>query len=1288
MDQPEQPLHFAWKKSRHGAWAGGGFHYQHLITALLLVRQWAGLSPLGYVVPEGLDDCVIELPRQHIWLQMKSRHKGTFSGTEIDTIYTAINSKVEKLKDDCNTSVVIVLEQDASGVNTIDIENLFSDNQKKVIVCKDPEKEIVSLLKKELKTAEIIIDGLVSDLYKFVALTSSENAKVYYDDRRRISTTDIERRIFERLVAEDPSAIDSALISGIIEPIDFLTPVNEASFYLGVKAKPGHVAANLILPRPDEVKNIINILKNNRHLLITGPSGAGKSSLMWLTTNSLSGEFRWFNITANSTANDAEAIIRFVRARQPSTRSPVCLTIDEIGLTNSNLWDILIQDLRGLPEVYIIGTIRNEDIYLISNQEDTALFNVSLSDKLAENIWGKLVSENKTSWSHWREPFDESAGLMLEYVHILTQGKRLTEVIQGQIRQREREKRFDELSIIRCTSEVTRLGGEVDTGRLYKLLNIPSEQASSALKRLIQEHLVRENQPGVLGGLHALRSKALSESSHDELVYLQTDSLWQGFLSITKETLPRVVQSLFSQHQEHLDDKVVLKKIAELLVVSDDIENWTAILTGLGLATLERYVVIFISILEQYEVQRSHWSLVSMFCVANDDIPDMPGLQNWSIFKKAIKEFHGSPKVDLRRSCLEFLPKNISIPACKSLYQANKLLASILGLVGEEPISLDISPEFSGEGEHDIKEVADFLSTAHLINPSLAEKFVRSFGGEAVLFDWFYNQSPWVTKPCIISDKKNGRSVSSDRYFVDQKIYDNANDIVVDICKTLLAISPTSNAVISNAIDPKGQIIRVGDYDICSKNIPRINLPPESLIAWNVAFRRILMARSSVESLTSYTQKMCLLIDETEKLFRSYSEKWVSGKRIVSTNALATQMDNIISEVNSLVHTSTDQTVALRSKDTSVNDELGSLLCGVLGNLVPRMNNLTAECNLKSMGAFSGGLFEQANEQLQSDIWKTTNKPPLKKLLALAERLSDVSCIFHELANNNTSATLQEFARVSKRAIQGKSVSAAAKRCRIQANLRLQTEIKQLITTNKEKNCEIICATRHVNHPNSPYWPAVEIAILIMVEDIEIGFLQLKECMMIAKDIIRQCWPFKVVLVIQGTVVPAFAFEPTSGDILPEDFLYPDTDFTKDWQEHIDLPFHIPVVSHDFDKAINACIQLSAIFNCHNFEKDNSEEEKAIDNLIDEFKACHKRLLDRYNNFEFEELSHAINMVEDSWNLIASEYETIKEGKTVHEPLYSASYSVTKASEDEWMSEFGGIRILLRQAEIHLITKL
>ena len=304
-----------------------------------------------------------------------------------------------------------------------------------------------------------------------------------FDKRRRISTTEVERRIFERLEAEDPSAIDYALLSGGLEPVDFTTPVDEPNFYRGVKVKAGHVAANLVLDRPNDVNMVLDALWQRRHVLVSGPSGAGKSALVWLVTTAIAGQLRWFQITGMATAAHAEAIIRFVRARRPTEMSPIGLVFDEVGSANSDLWDVLVRELRGIPALYFLGSVRQEDVNLVANQSDTVFIPVILDENLAQTVWEKLSAGNHTNWTHWREPFEQSEGLMLEYVHLLTQGKRLAAVIGEQIQQREHENRNDELTIIRSAAVLCARGGEVAARRLFELLDLEPDAANRCVEK-------------------------------------------------------------------------------------------------------------------------------------------------------------------------------------------------------------------------------------------------------------------------------------------------------------------------------------------------------------------------------------------------------------------------------------------------------------------------------------------------------------------------------------------------------------------------------------------------------------------------------------------------------------------------------------------------------------------------------------------------------------------------------------------------------------------------------------
>ena len=798
------PASEVWNEFRSGAWAGRGFHYQHLVCTLILVRQWAGLAPPSYLVPEGIEDCVLEFSEHHrILIQIKSRNDATFRDAEVQEILATIDDKATRFKNGTAIRSVVILEQPRTNTVETGIDRLFVDEAQRVCVCGEPGNEIVRLLSTELEMAEVIAQGLASDLYKLVADASAENASLPFNKRRRISTTEVWWRIFERLEAEDPSAIDHALVSGALEPVDFTTPVDEPNFYLGVKVKVGHIAANLVLDRPNDVNNVLKAFWQRRHVLVSGPSGAGKSALVWLSTNAIANELRWFLITGLATIVHADAIIRFVRARRPTGMSPIGLVFDEVGSSNSDLWDVLVRELRGLSDLYFLGSVRQEDVNLIANQSDTVFIPVILDEVLAKAVWEKLSAENQTNWTHWREPFEQSDGLMLEYVHLLTQGRRLVAVIEEQIRQRENENRNDELAIIRSAAVICARGGEVAAGRLFELLELQPDAAKRALRRLIDEHLVRENRPGVLGGLHILRSDALVKSSHDETVFLAGDTLWSSLPATTSETLPRVVQSVLADSESE-DEPQSLRKLADMLGNSDDIDEWTAILTGLGLATLGHHVDIFMSLLEKHGVQRAHWSLASSFTDPQLDVPVLSDSEQLQSLQNAVLAFRSKPKYDLRIACLKQLPERWVPPRSNSILQANRLLSCLVPICCSDAIRVALNHEFLDDRNLDIRQIARLLSTAYLIDLELAESLVDFLGGEQVMFDLFRSQVPWTTPPVIDSDGTHGRTVRSNWYHVAEQHQPDPHETVCEICEILIALSPRSDAAASDAVDPMG----------------------------------------------------------------------------------------------------------------------------------------------------------------------------------------------------------------------------------------------------------------------------------------------------------------------------------------------------------------------------------------------------------------------------------------------------------------------------------------------------
>ena len=1239
----------------------------------MLVRQWACVAPSGHLVPEGFDDCVIELADSAFWIQAKSRHEGMFRKSEVDGFLHAAATKAARLPAASKIRTAIVLERPSSGMSTDHIDRLFDDDSGDVFVCGSPGDDILGLLSRQLNIAPVTAEGIANDLYRLVAETSAENASKTFDERRRISPTEVERHILDRLDAEDPSSIHEALSAGFLAPVELATPVQEPAFYQGVKVRPGHVAAGLVLERHTDTTNVATALEKRKHVLLTGPSGAGKSALIWLTASVLDGEMRWFEITSTATATDAPSIMRFIRSRRPTETSPIALAFDDIGPVGSDLWNVLARELRGLSAVYLLGSIRQEDLALVSNQSDTDTISVQLDAVLAQSVWQKLSAAGETKWTHWREPFEQSEGLLLEYVHLLTQGQRLAAVIGEQVRQRLFEGRHDELAIIRSTAVLCSHGGEVQATRLFQLLNLESAAAARALRRLMDEHLVLEHRPGILGGLHLLRSRALLTASHDELTSLRTDTLWRSLPATTHDSLPAVLQSVLSTSSDE-EQQNTLDRLAGTLQHSRDVEIWTATLTGLGLATVERYVSSFTTTLKAHEVPRAQWSLAAGFASTEIDLPDLSQREQWQRLREAILAFRASPKSDLRSACLDRLPSGNRPPPCSSADQANRLLSCLVPICGTQPAPLSFELKIPDPSGTDVHQITRLLSTAHLVSPGQAKAIVEEFGGQQALLDLFHLQIPWTTVPAFQTDGPHGHTIRSDWFHLAEEHQPDPHDAVCRICETLIALAPDADAAASDALGPTGNPVAVGDFKPWSKNMPRANLPAKSLVAWNIAFRQILQARIASDTLTDYARNMTPLVRDTERLFRTFTEKWVQGRRVPNANAFASRANETIEAANALAYAFPDKPSALMTEPArggGGDDALGALLTGVLGNLLLRLSNIEKG---KAAATFAGSLAAQAREHRRSDIWRVSPNPPLRELLDLADRLDDVSRILHELSEDP--GYFVAVAKSVRKSGLNKSTAAASRACLGRAKRRLTSRLRSLVAALRDVGHTIRCHLRPIHDADTVYWPPREIAILVEVPDVEPESLAtLEESLNVAQKHLGDDWPFRAAPTIRGQVIADLALCPSS--IAP----LPDENFARDWSEHLDQPIHtIARSTRPFDEGIAACHRVSAILACRGFKDLHPQEQSALSQAIESFERSREAVVETADRTGTEHWLLARDYLDATWARVVSEYQAIQAGGTVADPVCMAPLESLSGETNDHTSELAAIRLALFQS--------
>src|SRR3546814_11610224 len=116
-----------------------------------------------------------------------------------------------------------------------------------------------------------------------------------------------------------------------------------------------------------------------------------------------------------------------------------------------------------VPGVVLLGSVREEDVTLIAERARAAEIRADPDDELAERLWRELREAEKTNWAGWREPWKMSDGLLLEYVHILTRGQRMHELLADQVAARVSDpKRSLELDILRSGAWAGAANAEVD----------------------------------------------------------------------------------------------------------------------------------------------------------------------------------------------------------------------------------------------------------------------------------------------------------------------------------------------------------------------------------------------------------------------------------------------------------------------------------------------------------------------------------------------------------------------------------------------------------------------------------------------------------------------------------------------------------------------------------------------------------------------------------------------------------------------------------------------------------
>ena len=1034
--------------SRAGSHAGRGFRYQDAVSVWLAVEVWAGRRPAATVIPEGGDD--VEMRGAYTtFVQVKSRreHLGGYSAGEAARHIEDLWARGKGSSPQPGRSELI-LERSVAGLTpTSDgLPNVAADaplaraleridgwesllSRTTVTVATDPQEASVTAIAERTGCAPLAAQMCFAELLNRIGGLADGNGTRQPEEYAGLSASDTEGIVADVLRAVDVDAIEGAIEDGVCQPVDFLTPLHEPSFYLGVDVEPGHVAAGLVTERPAGRLAIECGLEERRAVLVVGPSGAGKSAMMWEAAHALRHTVRWFHVR-QAGPSDMPSIRQLMRTFRASKDSPVGFVMDDVGRTDPETWGALLREAAVVPGVVVLGSIREEDVALIAERARVAEVRAEPDDELARRLWEELRDGGKTEWPGWREPWNASNGLLLEYVHVLTQGRRMEQVLRDQVAVRVLDPaRVLELDVLRCGAWAGTADAELDVSRLADVLDVGEADIARALLRLVEEHLVRSPTAGVVAGLHRLRSEKLLGLTHEAALPTLATSFARTVASVPGKDIEPLVADAVSERR--LEIAQVVEGLVGRLERERNPLALAAALRGLGTGRVRVGVDEWLATPEADALPKTQVGTAGMLDIGKVDlggVGDVGRMREVQAAARRLARIRGTRARDAR--CL--LVNGLSDEAVSSYVDAagTTSLDEILAALVDVPISdvvrsalLDAPADLVVA---DLKQVAAVLRTLSAIDRRAARRWVEKVGQEE-LFGLINREVPWAG-PVTIEQEDGATVVGCDLWYVAPSKQEDAHGAVVELCELVLALCPSADVARSRAITASGVTAGVPGYALAEKRIPRENLPPPCVVQWNRRWWELIARRVAAPSYSDYLARATAILDALVPTLQRVFDAHLRGKDVPAR--LVDKLNSLNEATEALTPPAVSAYDASGTGDREVNKSVTrfqNVLFSASVNVVKRFVRLP-----DGAGAYIGwlnDLIADAEAAVEEEPWELlagSVPEALGRLKSLLATLRSLAGEAHE-RNEQPARTWAERGRRTQRGNAIRVVGVAAK---------------------------------------------------------------------------------------------------------------------------------------------------------------------------------------------------------------------------------------------------------------------
>ncbi len=937
--------------------------------------------------------------------------------------------------------------------------------------------EALSRLSECVDLPAAALEMVLCRLRNLVADAADDNANPIYSQRRILDRSGLVAEIQNAVQLIDVGALEAALESGSCEAFAYdASALADDRFFEGVSVQPFHVAAGLVTPRPDAVEEVVAGLGAYSVVVIHGPSGVGKSAVLWTLPRELP-HVLWFRVHRLSGA-DVSDLVTLVGAYRASAESPVGFLVDAAGTENFDGWSQLRARTVAKPGVLLVATARNEDLITIPALADCAQVDVRLNETTAAAIFEGLSRRGTTEFGDWREAYEQCDGLTLEFTHLLTRGERLAAVIGDQVDQRIKERRDDELDVLRAVSVADRWSVSLPLPDLVQTCGLSEADMSTALARLQEEHLIIERE-GVVSGMHQLRSTAICEAVHAHPPPELRQTVERVIPSVPNSQLHGFVASLLRDEPELLQ---VLIETAQREELSAD--RMAAYLHGVRLADYRARAAAWRELVEERGVLPSTWMVLFSFTTAGLAIPDSLPAELRSA-QRAMEEVPGPQRRD------EFISAMGTDRIAELVVSTGDLrsAASLLGVCIQTVESVDeamclaldaSSPIVDALRASRVESLAAFFTTTHELAPGFSREAIELLGGREAMLQRIRAADPWIVELQLDETPEATNAVGRFLHISDTE-QDDPDEAAHAISRRLWSLVPGIDGVEVRAVLPGGGPHRIGGYERGVSQLLRESHLSEHATAWNRA--RVQVIRTLLGVNDSHRLRVLLpLLEEANRLAHQVGIQLVKHlpglpdlsefrPRIEALHSSGTQIKPPIRGAGVGEPGILDRPNALE------NDNPVALITDLTGNIVPR---ITQPGQYRSLVAYiRESVVERHLEGCKNEPWPLVGVDRYPGCLdEMRETLLDIAVVLEVLARSES-----EPAAIRSSALSGsqdETLRRAAEWCRRRHAKEAKRRRSEIQTACRETGLDVtVLPNWHEDGPLREFAITVELPSLL-----------------------------------------------------------------------------------------------------------------------------------------------------------------------------------------------------------------